>query len=110
MHIIRNGVQSDHFDGKQTPVFKKSAQVGERQSAGAQLGHKGAMIDFQLPVPKHIGIKLIDVSFGLARVHRVTLCTFRWQQLLFRNVKLLYCLNVNDFLSQSWAGGLEWKR
>ena len=69
MDVIRNGVQCDNFDGKESPVFKEAAQARQGQRAGAQLGHERTVIDFFIPVRVNVFVKVIDECFGCAGFH-----------------------------------------
>jgi hypothetical protein len=68
--MVRNSVQCNHFNGKQSPVFKEAAQAWQRQRAGAELSHKGAMIDLFIPMGKDILLKIVDEGFGVGDLHQ----------------------------------------
>src|SRR6185437_7136416 len=70
MYVVRNSVQGNHFNRKQSPVFKEAAQGWQWQCTGAQLSHEGAMIDLFIPMGKDILIEIVDEGFGVGDLHQ----------------------------------------
>jgi hypothetical protein len=65
MGVVGNRVEGVYFEGKMAPVLKKLAHHRQRQRAGAQLGHEGAVVNLPIGIFVKRLIQIVDVGGGV---------------------------------------------
>src|SRR3990172_7829246 len=92
VHVIGNGVERHHLDGKNPPVLKEAPGAPYGKSSIPQPAHELALVDLAFPVGVEFRVEIIDVGFGFGSIHgKVSSSRRQSVDAVLRKRKILYC-------------------